>query len=81
MKFVLLINLNLVTIANSFLHNIVEHEKFSGIFIFISRENFMLSWVRKLFYNLGARTALRHNRNEQKNKNIGETDGCSPNMQ
>ena len=29
----------------------------AGIFIFISRENFMLSWVEheKKFYNLGAR--------------------------
>ena len=56
MKFVLLINFKLLTIANSFLLNIAEHENFSankyenanpivGIFIFISRENFMLSWV------------------------------------
>ena len=54
MKFVLLINLILLAIANSFLQNIAEHENFSatnkyenanivGIFIFISRENFMLS--------------------------------------
>ena len=70
MKFVLLINLKLLTIANSFLLNIAEHENFSankykntnsilsmkisllinmkipttvGIFMFISRENFMLS--------------------------------------
>ena len=51
MKFVLLINLKLLKIANSFLLNIAEHEHFSankyeaivGIFIFISRENFMLS--------------------------------------
>ena len=54
MNFFLLINLKLLTIANSFLLNIAEHENFSanmkmpaivGIFIFISRENFMLSWV------------------------------------
>ena len=55
MKFVLLINLRLLTIANAFLLNIGDHEKFSvdkceiltvvGIFIFIGRENFMLSWV------------------------------------
>ena len=54
MKFSLLINLKLLTIANSFLLNIDEHENFFanmkiptivGIFIFISRENFMLSWV------------------------------------
>ena len=53
MKFVLLINIKLLTIANSFLRNIAEHENFSankyenasfvGIFIFISREIFMLS--------------------------------------
>ena len=53
MKFVLLINLKLLTIANSFLLNTAEHETFSankyenativGIFIFISGENFMLS--------------------------------------
>ena len=52
MNFVLLINLKLLTIAKSFLLNIAEHENFSankydnvGIFIFISRENFMLSRV------------------------------------
>ena len=43
----LLINHKLLTTANSFLLNIAEHENFSaiivGIFIFISRENFMLS--------------------------------------
>ena len=67
MKFVLLINLKLLIIPNSFLLYIAEHEIFSankyenanylkfsllinmkiptivGIFIFISRENFMLS--------------------------------------
>ena len=43
MKFVLLINLKLLTIANSFLLNIAEHENIVGIFIFISRENFILS--------------------------------------
>ena len=44
----------IINIANSFLLNIAEHENFSanmkmptvvGIFIFISRENFMLSCV------------------------------------
>ena len=51
-KFVLLINLKLLAIANSFLLNIAEQEHFSAnkyenvnIFIFISRENFMLSCV------------------------------------
>ena len=54
-KFVLLINLKLLIIPNFFLLNIAEHEISSGnkyenannswIFIFISRENFMLSWV------------------------------------
>ena len=62
MKFVLLINLKLLTIANSFLLNIAEHEKFTankyempaiGIFIFISR-NFMLRRAWKKFYNLRA---------------------------
>ena len=53
MKFVLLINLKLLTSANSFLLNIAEYEIsllinmkmpiFVGIFMFISRENFMLS--------------------------------------
>ena len=61
MKFVLLINLKLPITANSFLLNIGEHENFSankyenanfvGIFIFIGRENFMLSSVaHELFY-------------------------------
>ena len=42
-------NLKLLTMPNSFLLNIAEYENFSankyenaGIFIFISRENFML---------------------------------------
>ena len=52
MKFVLLINLKLLTIANSFLLNIVEHEILSANkyenanyywYFHISRENFMLS--------------------------------------
>ena len=52
LKFSLLMNLKLLTIANSCLINIAEHEDFSankcesvtivGISIFISRENFML---------------------------------------
>ena len=66
MKFVLLINLKLLTNENSFLLNIAEHENFSankyenakkiGIFIFISRENFMLRLVEheKRFIILGA---------------------------
>ena len=62
MKFVLLINLKLLTIANFFLINIAEHENFSAnkyenanFFIFISRENFMLSRVEheKSFITLG----------------------------
>ena len=48
MKFFMLINLNLLTIANSFLLNIAKHEIslllnmniIVGIFIFVSRENF-----------------------------------------
>ena len=48
MKFVLLINLKLQTITNSFLLNTAEHEislliNTVDIFIFISRENFMLN--------------------------------------
>ena len=49
--FVLLINLNLPTIPNSFLLNISEHENFfankyeNANYSFISREKFMLSWV------------------------------------
>ena len=53
MKLILLINLKVLTLANSFLLNLSDHEnlsankyenaKFVGIFIFISRENFMLS--------------------------------------
>ena len=54
MKFVLLINLKLLKIANSFLLlNIAEHKNFSAnkyenaiyccIFIIISKENFMIS--------------------------------------
>ena len=62
----MLINLKLLTMPNSFLLNIAEHENFSllinmkmptivGIFIFISWENFMLSWVEheKSFITLG----------------------------
>ena len=55
MKFVLLINLKLLTNANSFLLNVAKHENsllinmkmptIVRIFIFISRENFMCSWV------------------------------------
>ena len=55
MKFVLLINLNLLTIANSFLLNIAEHKYLSaivGIFIFISRESFM-NWAWKRFITSG----------------------------
>ena len=64
MKFVLLINLKLLTTANSFLLNIAEHENFSANkyenanyfwhFHFISKENFMTSWVKheKKFYYL-----------------------------
>ena len=58
MKFVLLVNLKLLTVANSFLLNLAEHinsaNKYENannmkmptvvvIFIFISRENFILS--------------------------------------
>ena len=43
MKYVLLINLKLLITANSFLLNIAEH--IIDIFIFISRENFMLRLV------------------------------------
>ena len=53
MKFDLLINCKFIIITNSFLLNIAEHQNFSaskmkmptffGIFLLISRENFMLS--------------------------------------
>ena len=47
MKFVLLINLKLLTIANSFLLNIAEHENFSAykycLHFHFFRENFMLA--------------------------------------
>ena len=68
MKFVLLINPKLLRTANSSLLHIAEHENFSaneyekanyfGIFIFISRENFMLSWVEheKSFLTTGSGT-------------------------
>ena len=61
MKFVLLINLRLLLLANSFLQNIAEHENFSankygyifGIFIFISRETvYKLSWVEHHYENM-----------------------------
>ena len=50
----LLINLKLLKIANSFLLNVVKHENFSamkmppivGIFLFIRREDFMLSYEK-----------------------------------
>ena len=56
MKFVLLINLKLLSIANAFLLNIAKHEIFFAkkyenanyfvcIFIFISSEDFMRGWV------------------------------------
>ena len=70
-KFVLLINHKLRATANSVLLNVAEHENFSankyenanwvGIFIFISRENFMLSRVDRekvFFFDLGTRIAL-----------------------
>ena len=57
MKFVLLMNLKLLTTANTFLLNKAEHENFSannmkmsiivGFFIVISRGIFMLSWVER----------------------------------
>ena len=66
MEFFMLINLNLLTIANSFLLNIAKHgislllnmNNIVGIFIFVSRENFnaQLNWAWKKVYNLGARS-------------------------
>ena len=67
MKFVLLINLKLLTILNSFLLNIAEHENFSAnkyenanlswhFHIYWQRKfHAQLSWAWKKFYNLGAR--------------------------
>ena len=72
MKFIFLINLKLLTIANSFLLNIAEQEHFLlinmemstivGIFIFISRENVMLSCVehKKSFITLNFFSRLSH---------------------
>ena len=66
MKFVLLINLKLRTILNSFLLNIAELENFSANkyenaiiswrFHIYYQRNFhaKLSWAWKKFYNLGA---------------------------
>ena len=36
----------------------------AGIFIFISRENFMLSWAEqeKMFHNLGANNKMMNNK-------------------
>ena len=53
MEFVLLINIKLLTIANSFLRNIDEHEKFSAIHTFYSlllfnRSNLLLVNVCKI---------------------------------
>ena len=55
MKFVPLINLKLLTTANSLSLSIAEHENFSA-----KDMNFMLSRVEheKKFYNLGARCWL-----------------------
>ena len=57
MKFVLLINLKLLTTANSFLLNIAEHEKFSA-----NKHENANSWVEheKSFYNLKARDGRVH---------------------
>ena len=64
MKFDPLINLKLLTIANSFLLNITEHEIFSAnkyenanmAFSYLLAEKFhaQLSWAWKKFYNPGA---------------------------
>ena len=65
MKFVLIVNLKLLTIANTFLLNIVEHENFSAnkyenanycyINFIISREKFIRSRIEheKSFITLG----------------------------
>ena len=66
MNFVLLINLKLLTSANSFLHNMAEHENFSAnkyendnfcwhFHIYLQRKfHAQLNWAWKKFYNLGA---------------------------
>ena len=66
MKFVLPINLELLTIANSFLLNIAEHENFSAIkyenanycwYLYIFAEDISCSAelsMKTNFYNLGA---------------------------
>ena len=67
MEFVWLINLKLLTTANSFLLNIAENKNSTankygiptivGLFIFISRENFMLNSVEhEMFSAQGYKT-------------------------
>ena len=73
MKLVLLIKLKLLTITNSFLLNIAEHETFSTnkyenanyiwhFHIYKQRKfHAQLSWAWKKFYNLKARTISCNN--------------------
>ena len=75
MKFVLLINLKLLKILNSFLLNIAEHEIFSGnkyenigIFIFISRDIFMLSCVEHEKSFITSRTGIYFSRKKAPNQ-------------
>ena len=62
MKFVLLTNLKLLLIANSFLPDIAEHEIFSASKY--ENANYCLSWTEELswawkkFYNLGSRSVI-----------------------
>ena len=62
MKFALLINLKLLTIANSFLLNIAEHENFSANKYENAREIFKLSWVEheKSFITSGPDSLSAH---------------------
>ena len=73
MKFVLLINLKLLIIANYFLLNIAEHEKFLCYFffnfisLFISRKNCSAELSMKTFYELGTRFIMFELLNEKVN--------------
>ena len=86
----MLINLKLLTMPNSFLLNIAEHENFSaykyenanycivGIFIIISRENFMLKWVEheKSFITLGPELLTIIVLNYEKTRNVSKGHEC-----
>ena len=63
-KFVFLINLKLLTIANSLLNIILKRQLLLAFFIFIRHKDFMFSGLEheSKFYNLGARYAITKTR-------------------